>query len=60
MDGKLMAEEVKQPETAVAVESPHWNKDELVKTMKQRYGGEPIKPIIDQTPDRGTGWMGKR
>jgi len=67
MDGAaVMAEENKKPDAPrIAIESiasptsSRWLSDQLKDAMKT-FKGEPPKPQIDQSPNRGCGWMGRR
>jgi len=61
----MMAEEIKKSEPArIAVESvmpqnSRWLADQLKDAMKT-FKGLPKTPQIDQSPNRGTSWMGRK
>ena len=39
---------------------PQWRADELRNAMQMFSGRDPNKPVIDTSPNRGAGWLGKR
>lgn len=45
---------------AVPQPEPRWNAGELKIAVGKFNSGTPALPVIDVSPNRGTGWMGRR
>lgn len=37
--------------------NPRWRADELANAINTYAGKAPVEPTIDQSPNRGSGWM---
>ena len=55
-----MADEVKQQPSVPATQLSQWRADELRNAMQMFNGRDPNKPVMDMSPNRGAGWLGKR
>lgn len=44
------------PNPNVPIEAPRWKMDLLREAIKT-FNGRVVEPVIDQSPNRGTGWM---
>lgn len=55
----MMAEETKKPEVPQVPLNPRWNPQPLQDAMKI-FKGMPKSPQIEQSPNRGTSWMGRK
>ncbi len=58
MDGSMTETVIIKPLSTTSVEPPRWTNNELVTAWKKFTGRDTEQPI-DQSPNRGSGWMMK-